>query len=218
MSKVYAERIAVLAVALFVMALGVALCVRSSMGITPISCPPYVLSLGFAPTIGTFTIAMHGFFILLQVILLRSEFKKTQLLQIFVALAFGLFVDLAMELTAWIDVTSYVSRLSLLLLSCMVIAVGVVAQVKSRSIYVPGEGIMLAIAHVTGRPFNKIKIYFDCGLLLTGSIISLILFREFRGISEGSIISAVMVGIFVGFIRPHLSFIDRFLTKETITA
>lgn len=218
MFKNKCERIAVLAMALFVMAIGVALCVRSSMGITPISCPPFVLSLGFAPTIGTFTIAMHGFFILLQIILLRSDFKKTQLLQIFVAIAFGLFVDLAMELTAWIDVTSYISRLSLLLLSCMVIAAGVVAQVKSRSIYVPGEGVMLAIAHVTGLPFNKIKICFDCGLLLTGAIISLVLFGEFRGIAEGSVISAIMVGVFVGIIKPHLSFIDRFLSKETIAA
>lgn len=46
----YVERYALLCISLFVMAVGVAFGARSTLGISPISCPPYVLSFCFEPT------------------------------------------------------------------------------------------------------------------------------------------------------------------------
>ena len=79
--KEIVERYGMLVTGLFFMALGIACCIRADLGITPISCPPYVLSLGLSPTVGQFTIAMHVVFVLLQVLILRKDFQKLQYMQ-----------------------------------------------------------------------------------------------------------------------------------------
>ena len=42
-------RLVSLAFGLAVMAMGIVICIRADLGITPISCPPYVLSLSLPP-------------------------------------------------------------------------------------------------------------------------------------------------------------------------
>lgn len=218
MKHEYIERLALLAMALLIISFGIALCVRADLGITPISCPPYVLSLGFKPSIGFFTMTMYMLFIVGQLIILGHDFKKIQFLQIAVAVIFGSFVDFSMYITRWIDISSYIPRMMLLISSCAVIAVGVILQVKANAIYLAGEGIMLAISRRSGKEFSRVKVVFDCSLLLSGVIISLISFGEIRGIREGSVISAVLVGVFVGMIRPHFDFVDRWLERRSVHA
>ena len=60
-------------VILFVIAFGTSLSIRANLGSSPISAPPYVLSLvpGMSLTMGQLTICMHVFFILSQILLLR---------------------------------------------------------------------------------------------------------------------------------------------------
>ena len=92
---------------LFIMAVGVVLSTRSNLGTSPISCVPYVLSLGFSMTIGQFTFLMNLLFIIFQILLLRKQFKFIQLLQVVVAFLFAYFTDFTMGLLSWISVTSY---------------------------------------------------------------------------------------------------------------
>lgn len=90
-ATIFIERYATLCVAIFLIAIGIVFCIRADLGITPISCPPYVLSLGLRPTVGQFTIAMHALFILVQMLLLRKDFHKFQFLQIGMAFIFGFY-------------------------------------------------------------------------------------------------------------------------------
>ncbi len=63
---------------LFIIAFGTSLSIRANLGSSPISAPPYVLSLvpGSPMTMGQFTICMHVFFILAQILLLRRDFER----------------------------------------------------------------------------------------------------------------------------------------------
>ena len=61
------ERYGFLVIALEFMTLGIIFTIHGNLGITPISCPVYVLSLGFSPTLGEFTIAMHILFVIIQI-------------------------------------------------------------------------------------------------------------------------------------------------------
>ena len=56
-------RCSVLIAALFIMSLGIALSTKADLGVSPISCTPYVLSLAFPLTMGTVTILMHLSFV-----------------------------------------------------------------------------------------------------------------------------------------------------------
>ena len=73
------RRYASFVVILFVIAFGTSLSIRANLGSSPISAPPYVLSLipGMKLTMGQLTICMHVFFILSQILLLRKDFSSS---------------------------------------------------------------------------------------------------------------------------------------------
>lgn len=91
---------------LFVIALGTSLSIRANLGSSPISAPPYILSLipGMSLTMGQLTICMHVFFIAVQILLLRKNFEKRQFLQIAVSFLFGFYTDLTMWMTGFLQI------------------------------------------------------------------------------------------------------------------
>lgn len=105
---------------LFVNALGVSLVTKASLGTSPISSIPYVLSLNYPLTLGNFTIIFSIFLILLQLLILRKNFKIENVLQIPVSIAFGYFIDLTMYMFFWVDPQNYVVKLISLLAGCVV--------------------------------------------------------------------------------------------------
>lgn len=184
---------------LFVMALGVAFSTKANLGISPISCVPYVVSVcpGVSWTMGTVTVAMHLVFILAQIALLGKKFRPVQLLQVGVALIFGFFTDLTLWMTRFIEAETYAASWALCLCSFVVIGLGVFLQVKADVVTLAGEGIMLAISRVFGIEFGKVKIGFDCALVLCGALISLTFMHGLYGIREGTIAAAAVIGMIV---------------------
>ena len=71
------KRYTVFLIGLFINSLGVSLITKASLGTSPISSIPYVLSLNFSFTLGQFTIAFSLLLIVLQLIILRRNFKRT---------------------------------------------------------------------------------------------------------------------------------------------
>ena len=92
------KRYVIFLIGLFVNSLGVSLITKASLGTSPISSIPYVLSLSFPFTLGNFTIFFSVFLILLQLLILRKNFKLEHVLQIPVSIVFGYFIDLTMLL------------------------------------------------------------------------------------------------------------------------
>ena len=87
------RRYLLLCAGLAIMAFGVAFSIKASLGTSPISSVPYVVSL-FAPlTVGTATIVMHCVFILLQILILRRQYHPIQRMQLPVAVLFGYLTD-----------------------------------------------------------------------------------------------------------------------------
>ena len=56
---------------LFFLALGISLSVKADLGVSPISCVPYIYSLVTSLSLGEVTIIFNGLFILMQIALLR---------------------------------------------------------------------------------------------------------------------------------------------------
>ena len=163
-------------------AFGVALITKAALGTSPISSLPYVLSLRFPVTLGQFTFLMNMLFILAQVLLLRKDFRPVQLLQVAVNVVFSLFIDVSMGLLSWMEVGVLPMRLLALVVGCAVLGFGISVEVAPRVLMVPGEGIVQAIAVVTGRQFGNVKTAFDATLVSTALLLSLLFFHQLQGL------------------------------------
>ncbi|MDE5606611.1 MAG: hypothetical protein K2I68_04855, partial [Bacteroidales bacterium] len=84
-----------LLVSLFIMTVGVAVCVRSTLGSSVISVLPYVFEsagqAGLAPalTIGQYTYIMNFILVFGQIAVLRRQFEWVQLFQLLIGFLFG---------------------------------------------------------------------------------------------------------------------------------
>lgn len=200
---------------LFIMAMGVALSVKANLGVSPISCIPYVYSFLFPYTLGELTIAFNILIILLQILLLRRRYRLIQLIQLPVVFAFGYFIDLSMNLLNNWQLTNYIGQMLVCLLSCAVLALGVYLEVKAKITYLPGEGLALAISETFKKEFGKSKVGVDSGMVILGIISSYIFLHQLQGIREGTIIAAIIVGFIAKFYSQKIDFLFSWLEIDT---
>ena len=96
------RRICLFVVGLFIMSIGVAFSITSTLGTTPISSISYALTLITNINIGITTFVFNAALILLQFLILRSKFNKRRLLQLINCVLFGYFTDLSLYLVSFI--------------------------------------------------------------------------------------------------------------------
>ena len=206
---------------LFILGIGVSLAIRANLGSSPITCPPYVLSMvPQSPlSVGGYIFCMQFFFVLLQFALLRKDFHKIQFLQLGVCLLFGFFTDLGMWLTEplqWGDTwMGYSMRWIQLAVSGLILGIGVVWEVRSDVLLIPGEGLPVTIAKVFHIDFGKVKICFDVLLVVIAVICCYLFFGRWRWelVGVGTLFSMFYVGIIVRFVSPHMKWLDNWLVS-----
>ncbi len=211
-------RMLMLLTGIFVIAFGVALSIRSNLGTTPISSVPYVYNIVFpAVTVGTFTILLNLLFVVLQIVLLRKNFKPYLLLQVPVVFIFGWFIDFSLYLLGGAVPVNYLVQWVFCIASCVIIAFGVFLQVKANVVMLPGDGLVIALADTLRKEFGLTKILFDSFLVLVSLITVLIIREGFHGVREGTVASALLVGFIVQFYQKHIRFVDK-LTDTAVAA
>ncbi len=207
-----AKRYVLLVTGLFIMACGIAMSKRAELGTTPISCIPAVLSYT-SLTIGTWTVIFNTLMVLAQVLLLRREFQRFQLLQIAVGFLIGAFTDIWMMLMdPFVNPAGYPAQWAFCVLSVVILGFGVMLEIRSNVLMAPGEGLVLALSRVTGVPFPRMKVVSDVSMVAVGVLLSLLLNGGLFGVREGTVFAAITVGFVVGFYRSRLGeLIDRLL-------
>lgn len=198
---------------LFFMGLGISLTSKSGLGTSPINSLPYVLSMIFPLTVGQFTFLLSILFFLVEIIVLRKDFPKEQYLQLLVGPFFGFFVDLGMSIFAFVNPTIYLVKIFVLFSGCFLLALGVYLQVIANVIINPGEGVVKAISNKFRKKFGNIKIMLDSTLCIIAIIISLFTFGNIKGVREGTIICAILVG---NITKIYSSIFEYFKSRNTI--
>lgn len=208
---------------LFIIAFGTSLSIRANLGSSPISCPPYVLSLvPGAWSMGSYVLCMHVFFIIAQILLLRRKYQKIQLLQIFVSFLFGFYTDLTMWMTSFMQIPDTLDpaiglplRFIELLAGGFILAYGISLEVHCDVLMLAGEGFPLAVARVSGKDFGKVKMCTDTGLVCAGIIFMDIFFGTWHWdmVGIGTLVSMFYVGYMVRKLNPTLAWFDRLLTR-----
>lgn len=204
-------------VGLFVMAFGVALSVKANMGVSPISCIPYIYSVKYPLTMGEMTILFNVLLILLQIVVLRRNYRLIQLVQFPVVLVFGFFTDLTLFLVSGMHVSVYGWQVFWCLLGCVVLAFGVFLEVKAGITYLPGEGLAMAISDTFKKEFGKAKIGVDSSMVILGVLSSFILLFHLEGVREGTIVAALLVGYLARLYSRKLSVVDLWLGNQVET-
>lgn len=152
--SLFVERLIISIFGLFLMSLGISFAIRSNLGITPISCPPYVLSHYFTNwTLGQLTVGMHITMIIAQVIILRKEFPKYQYFQIFVSFLFGFLIDGSMWLTQLVTAPNYLVQILYVLLGSLLVSIGIIFEVTPKLLFLAGDGLMITVARVLKKTF-----------------------------------------------------------------
>ena len=210
------KSLVVLFVGISLMSIGIALAKLAQLGTSPISSIPNVMSYITPLSIGNLTMIFMVLMIFLQMVILR-EVNLPIILQIVPVLAFGglidVFVDVFTNLGLPALMGHYLEQLAFTLLGMVVLSLGVFFEVNSRSILMPGEGLVVALTLRTKKPFGKLKMYTDLTMVAVALVISLLYFQGLVGIREGTIIAALFTGRLVTLYSPLIPWVDRFTTK-----
>ncbi len=212
--QLFFKKLVVLVIGLFILAFGIALSSKSSIGVSPSASLSYVLSQIFPFSMGTFTMAVNVVFIIVQILLLRKDYKIINLLQLAVVFVFGYFTDLTLAIVEPLKIEAYWLKLVLSIVSCIIMALGVFLEVKAHLIVMASEGAISAISEKVHLDFGIVKIILDWGFIVISCAISLIVFHKLNGVREGTVIAAFLVGYFTRFYNKHIHFLDKFLELE----
>ena len=200
----WAARVVLYVIGLFFMALGVAFAVNSNLGVSPVTSLPYVVSLISGTALSTCVIIVYGIYIVLQILILRREFRIINLTQIIFSTIFGYFTDFTKWLLADFTLPTYAGQLVMLAISIVVVAFGVFLYMEVDLVPMPMEGLTQSIARKVGKPFHNVKIVVDCSSVILGIILSFVFLHGLLGIREGTVITAIVVGKVMGLFRKPL--------------
>ena len=201
MSRNIVKRLFMYFTGLFVMTIGIAVSVKSNLGVSPVSSIPYTITCIWGIEMGKATILYHCFLVLLQIILLRKNYKLKNLMQIIVGIVFGYFKTFCNWGVSFLpDPQNIFIRIGMLLISTLFIACGIFLYLTPDIMPLAGEGAMQAVSDVSGIAFPKVKIGFDVSMVTVSLITCLIFIRSLGSVGIGTIIAAVLVGMELGYI------------------
>ena len=208
------KRYIVFLIGLFINSLGVSLITKANLGTSPISSIPYVLSLNFPFTLGQFTIAFSLLLILIQLVILRRNFKAEHLLQIPISILFGYFIDLTMVMLFFVNPQTYLSSVVYLLIGCVILGFGVYTEVLANVAMLPGESFVRAVSYTWKTEFGSTKVAFDVSLTVIAAVLSLLFAHRLDGVREGTIIAALLVGFIARLFGRWLTFLEPLLFRN----
>lgn len=171
------------AAGLLFIAVGINFSRLSKLGISPVSSVPGSCNILFGWSLGAWTIVVYCLLIVLQIIVLRKQFKPINLLGIPIAVAFGLMVDffgvgsgpinffgLEIGFGNWLGFLPkpevYPARLGYFAASLVLIAVGVFLYLRPKWPAMPAEGLAGAISQVSGMKFGNCKSIVDTSMIV----------------------------------------------------
>ena len=149
------------------MSFGVAFSIKANMGISPISCLPYVLNLtNDFFTVGQYTMMMHVIFVLVQIFIYRRNYQLHQLLQIAVAVVLGLVIDLALIIVKDLTPENHFQQVILFCISTFMVGFGMFLTLVAISLAV---GLIFS-GKILGLREGTVLTAFGVGLVLKFSL------------------------------------------------
>ena len=201
-------------ISLFIISLGASLSIKANLGTSPLICLPYVCSLITNLSVGIVIFLFTILFIVIQIALLGKGFEKRQYLQLVIGFIFSFFVDFSLMIVNFINPIGYINQFLLLLFSCLVVAFGVLLEIQTEVVYLPADGVIVAISKVLKKDFPKVKPFVDTSMVIIAAVLSIVFLGYFAGVREGTIISALIIGPIVKILKKYFDpYVSRLFEK-----
>lgn len=200
--RTLANRLVCYFVGLFIMTIGIALSVKSDLGVSPVSSIPYTLTVCWGVEMGKATILFHCVLIVIQILILRKNFKLKSLLQLPVGIVFGYFTTFCNSLADRLPSTdNFIIRIIMILISVVLVAIGIFMYLPADIMSLAGEGVMQAVADTLKIEFSRVKVAFDVTMVVISLVTCLIVLHTLGSVGVGTVIAALLVGIVLGQIK-----------------
>lgn len=173
--------------------LGIVLCVKCELGVSPISSVPYVLEFLTPLTFGTLTMLFHFCNSIIQYILEKKLINVKVLLQVPVAFLFGIIIDFfknIMNFTA----ENLIFKILLMVMSILFTALGMHFMLSMKLVQNPPDGTVNIIAHLLNKNVGTIKVYYDVIMVILSVVLGAVFLHGLKGFGVATIISAIFVG------------------------
>ena len=205
-TKELLKRYVLTVVAMFFMAIGVAFSKCSNLGVSPISSVANVMSIRFPQlSMGMWLFIWSIFMVILQILILRKNFKPIEFLQIPMIVLFSVFTDIGVAIVSPIPVNSYPIQIVMVVIGVVILGFGVALSFIGNVVMNSGEALVNVIAEVSGKNVGNVKIAFDITCVVLSLLLVVIFFGfSLQGVREGTIIAAVGTGTAVKFFRKRL--------------
>ena len=194
------NRVVIYICGIFLLALGGVLAIKSNLGASPISSLPLSISKVSRISLGTAAAILFTIYVGIQILILKRDFKKIQLLQIVFAILFGQIMNF-FNLIININLNNFYSKIFICILSFFITALGVVFTITANIVPVAPDGLSQVISKKARIDFGKAKIYFDCTVVVLSVSILLVNSKGVDGLGIGTILSALLVGRIVAYIN-----------------
>lgn len=195
----FLQKSLVLLLCVTVVSIFATLLIRANIGLGSVEALNSSIGLLMDLKIGTVGIIVNVLFLILQVVILRTQFQLIQLLQLPVVLFQGIVFNFFLyEIFHAIQFNSYLEQLTIVIFCSIIngIMLGLLAAI--RFISFPLEAACLAIHQKTNWNFGKIRFSFDLLNMLLSIVISIYLSSYFN-VREGTVIIGVLFSIVIGY-------------------
>ena len=194
------------------LAFGIALSIKTSLGISPISSVAFSISEIWHINLGVMNFLVYAVFVAAQFIMRGKNSRILDLLQLLVSFIFSWALN---QLVNWIGYHAadhgFWANFALLLVAIVFIGIGVSASVKMQLIPNPGDGIVQAFAERMNWEQGFAKNVFDIGCVCITTAMGLIFAGKPIGIGVGTVAAMLGVGRVVALT-------NRFVMKKLCAA
>ncbi len=179
---------------LLIMSVGSNLFLKAALGVAP-SCTVALTLTYLFPfhSYASFNFLINTAFLVGEVLVLR-QFKKSQMIQLALTFLYSAFI----ECTSWglffIQPEGIWQKLSLSLLACIVLSVGVAFTINSGFAVMPMEGLVKSIAEKTQHSFGAIRVLLELSLTAGSAVVAFTFLHNLSPIGIGTIIAAFLSG------------------------
>lgn len=189
----YGKRTVIYITGMLFVSLGIVLCVKCRLGISPVSSVPYVLSCILPVSFGTLTMLFHLANTIASYIMERQWMNRKVFLQVPIAFLFGIMIDF---LKRWLNVqvANWWLCVLLLVMSIVFTAFGMLLMIETDLIQNPPDGCVRLLSERTGIQLGRVKIIYDFGMTALSAVISLLCLKRIEGLGVATVLSAFFVG------------------------
>ncbi|MBE5971381.1 MAG: hypothetical protein E7246_02525 [Lachnoclostridium sp.] len=167
--------------------------------------------------VGTAMILLYGFFLVLQMLILRRNFKVIVFLQLLPVVLQGWilnFFKYDFQPFQELDPVSYPERFAVFAIGMVLISLGFTCVKCSKFVNYPPETFCSMMAERTGIRFGTSKIVLDFVYVGTSLLLCWLCGLDFGIVREGTVIFAVMNGILINLFMPWVERGFRFAERQ----